>query len=100
MPSEPCGNKAHCDKCYPEPRWKISQHRIQHLTNTREIKAATADEALRIFDAGTAWPSSYDDVDGDLIQLDAPVTERLPPNTYNLERCCFHDIATPDEGVE
>ena len=35
-PIDPCGNED-CGKCDPRPRWKISQHRVQHLTYTRKI---------------------------------------------------------------
>jgi len=86
--SGPCGNKD-CDRCYPLPRWKISEHRIQHLTYTRKIKAASAEEAMRIFEAGTAWPSSYDDDYGEVVQQDEPVVELLPPDDYHLTECCY-----------
>lgn len=87
----PCGNKD-CDKCDPRPRWRAYRHRIQHLTYTREIKAASAEEALSIFEAGTAWPSQYDDEYGKIEQLDEPVVEQLPPDEYHLTDCCYHDL--------
>jgi hypothetical protein len=91
--SGPCGNED-CDKCDPRPRWKISRHRLQHLTYTREIKAATAEEAMQIFEEGTAWPSQYDDNYGAVVQLDVPVTEKLPPDEYHLTECCYHNLST------
>lgn len=90
---EPCGNED-CDKCDPRPRWKISEHRIQHLTYTRKIKAANAAEALQIFEAGTAWPAQYDDNYGEIVQQDAPITEQLPPDEYHLTECCYHGLLT------
>jgi len=87
---KPCDNK-NCDKCHPEPRWKITEHRIQHITYTREIKAPTSDDALRIFEQGTAWPSSYDDDYGAIVQQDQPEISKLPPNPYFLEDCCGHE---------
>jgi hypothetical protein len=60
----------------------------------REIKAATAEEAMQIFEEGTAWPSQYDDNYGAVVQLEAPVTEKLPPDEYHLTECCFHNIST------
>lgn len=89
--SQPCGNED-CDKCYPLPRWKIQKHRIQHITYAREIKAATLEEALLLFAAGTAWPRSYDDHYGEIVEEDEAVAEQLPPNEYYLEDCCFHDL--------
>ena len=96
-PMDPCGNED-CDKCDPRPRWKISQHRVQHLTYTRKIKAGSAEEAMQIFEAGTAWPSQYDDDYGAVIQRDEPLTERLPPDEYHLTECCFHDLVTSSPG--
>lgn len=81
--TNPCYDE-HCDKCYPVPRWKISEHRIQHVTYKREIKAATKEEAMQIFGAGTAWPSSYDDWPGAVVEQDEPVVELLPPRDYCL----------------
>lgn len=74
--SAPCDNED-CDKCHPLPRWRISEHRIQHITYEREIKAATREEALAIFNAGTAWPSSYDDRYGEIVQQDAAVVVQI-----------------------
>lgn len=96
-PIDPCGNED-CDKCDPRPRWKISQHRVQHLTYTRKIKAGSAEEAMQIFEAGTAWPSQYDDDYGAVIQRDEPLTERLPPDEYHLTECCYHDLAASSPG--
>lgn len=93
LPLDPCGNED-CDKCDPRPRWKVSAHRIQHLTYTRKIKAASAAEALRIFEEGTAWPTQYDDAYGEIVQQDAPVAAPLPPDEYHLTECCYHDLLT------
>ena len=91
-PEEPCGNEDECDRCYPLPRWKIRKHRIQHITYTREIKAATQEEAMRLFEEGTPWPTSYDDDYGEIIQQDEAMAEQLPPSEYHLEDCCYHDL--------
>lgn len=72
----PCENE-NCDACYPIPHWRVSEHRVQHVTHTREIKAATSEEALAIYNQGTAWPSSYDDRHGKIIQLDPIVVEKI-----------------------
>lgn len=87
---EPCGNES-CDKCYPHPTWKIGQHRIQHITYERLIKAATLAEAMVVFEQGTAWPSSYDDRGGEVIQEDDAVGVQLPPDEYG-QQCCYHDL--------
>ena len=97
-----CGNDD-CDKCDPKPRWRISAHRIQHITYEREIKAETLEEALAIFEGGTAWPTSYDDRYGEIIQQDDPVATQITAETgdgdesmlaYYREDCCFHDLAS------
>lgn len=90
--NEPCGNE-NCDRCYQLPRWKLSEHRVQHLTYVREIKAATAEEARAIFDRGTSWPSQYDDEYGEIVQRDDVVVERLDPEEQEFE--CFHEVAAP-----
>ena len=97
---KPCGN-ADCDKCVPKPRWRIAQHRIQHITYAREIKAATAEEALKIFDGGTAWPSSYDDRYGEIVQQDEPMIEQITGGdlAYYREECCFHDLPAKLEAA-
>jgi hypothetical protein len=82
------------------PRWKISKHRVQHITYEREIKAATQEEAMRIFEAGTAWPSSYDDRYGKVVQQNVAVVEQLPPSQYHLEECCWHDLPIQPTPVE
>lgn len=94
---EPCGNDD-CDKCDPKPRWRITEHRIQHITYTREIKAATAEEAMQIFNNGTAWPSSYDDHYGEIVQQDEPVVTQITDEndrgmlSFYREECCYHDL--------
>lgn len=106
--AEPCGNDE-CDKCDPKPRWRISAHRIQHITYEREIKAATLEEALAIFEGGTAWPTSYDDRYGEIIQQDDPVVTQITAETgnndkslltYYREECCFHDLPSRQAASE
>lgn len=99
---EPCGNED-CDKCDPRPRWRVTEHRIQHITYKREIKAATREEAMQIFEAGTAWPSSYDDSYGEIVQQDEPVIVQITGEgdddqsdidarklKYHREECCWN----------
>ena len=105
-PAAPCGNDD-CDRCDPRPRWRITEHRVQHITYEREIKAATADEALTIFRQGTAWPTSYDDRYGEIVQQDeptvAPITGLGDDDQSDIDRrklkmhredCCYHDLPT------
>jgi hypothetical protein len=87
--NEPCGNED-CDTCHPEPRWRVSRHRVQHITNVRVFKASTREKAIKIFEEGTAWPREYDDRGGAVIQLDDVVVEQLPPKTnkdLTFSRC-------------
>lgn len=106
-PTEPCGNND-CDKCDPKPRWRITEHRIQHLTYEREIKATTAEEAMKIFEKGTAWPSSYDDRYGEIVQQDDPVITQITGDgddsdarslAYHREECCYHDLPAKLEAA-
>jgi hypothetical protein len=99
---KPCGNDD-CDKCNPQPRWKISEHRVQHITYEREIKAATREDAMRIFEAGTAWPSSYDDRYSEIVQQDEAVVEQITDERrleYYREECCWHDLPIQPTPVE
>lgn len=70
-PCEPCGNED-CDACYPLPRWTVRTVTVRRIAHEREIKAATRDEALRIYEQGTAWPSSYDESDLEVLEEHAP----------------------------
>lgn len=85
----PCGNEE-CDKCNPLPRFKISTERLQWITHERKIKAVDEIDAMRIYNQGTAWPSSYDDHDGELLEERAPVVERLPPRDHKWD--CWHRL--------
>lgn len=110
-PTAPCGNED-CDKCDPKPRWRIREHRIQHITYAREIKAATAEDALKIFEQGTAWPTSYDDDYGEIVQQDNPVITQITGKgdgnnddidarklAYYREECCYHDLPAQLEAA-
>jgi hypothetical protein len=96
--SEPCGNPD-CDKCYPLPTWEVSQHRIQHITRSRRIKAATPEEALSLFEAGTAWPSSYNERGGKIVSEDAPVVEQLSTEK-KYGYTCYHNLNLPSLDYE
>lgn len=107
IPTEPCGNDD-CDKCNPKPRWRITQHRVQHITYAREIKAATAEEAMKIFDEGTAWPTSYDDRYGEVVQQHEPAIAQITGQeddidarylAYHREDCCYHDLPAKLEAA-
>lgn len=108
---EPCGNED-CDKCYPLPRFKISTERVQRLFYERTIKAATAEEALRTYNEGTAWPSSYDDRGGEVLERKEPVVSVVQSDkgdkfdAWWLEQNCWHNLRTEEteaflaKGVE
>lgn len=101
-PTEPCGN-SDCDRCDPKPRWRITEHRVQHITYEREIKAATREEAMQIFEQGTAWPSSYDDRYGEIVQQDDPVVAQITDEAdlrYYREECCYHDLPARLEAAD
>lgn len=60
MSDKPCSNPD-CDLCHPLPWFKVSTITVRRIVHEREIKAATPEEALRIYNEGTGWPSSYDE---------------------------------------
>lgn len=88
----PCGNED-CDKCDPRPRFTIVTERVQRLFHTRTIKAATQEEALRIYDEGTAWPSSYDDRPGEILEEHAPIITVAEPRNERVDDfLCWHNL--------
>jgi hypothetical protein len=90
---DPCGNED-CDKCYPLPRFKISTERVQRLFYERTIKAANEAEALAIYAEGTAWPSSYDDRSGEVLEQKDPIVTIEEPLT---EIYCYHNLPSQEE---
>jgi hypothetical protein len=96
----PCGNEE-CDKCNPLPRFKIVTERVQRLFYTREIKAKDEADALRIYNEGTEWPSSYDDHYGEIIERHDPVITVEPPReAEHIEMDCFHNLPRREEFVK
>lgn len=98
---EPCGNEE-CDLCNPLPRYKVSTERVQRLFHERTIKAATPEDALRIYNEGTAWPSSYDDRSGEILEkhptvvaLEEPLEE--PLRSQINESRCYHNLPSVTE---
>lgn len=90
----PCGNEE-CDKCYPLPRWKVSQHRIEHVTHVREIKAASQKEALAMFARGSGPGAYLNDRSGEIVQLDEPIVERnTDPDSLRFHATwhCYHRL--------
>ncbi len=85
---EGCGND-HCKKCYPWPVFKVSRHRIQHITYQREIKAPSREAALAEFDNIPAHPSSYDDHYGEVISEDPVEVEQIEEYQFP-EGCSLH----------
>ena len=95
----PCGNED-CDACYPLPRFKISTERVQRLFYERTIKAKDEIEALRIYEEGTAWPSSYDDRYGEILEQKAPSVEIvLPRGERDTGIVCYHNLPSKTEGA-
>lgn len=89
-PRGPCSNHE-CDTCHPEPRFRVSQSRVQHLTHARRIKAPSAAEARRIYDEGVAWPSSYDDESGEVVS-EGPVEVVQEEPRERLTSDCHHEL--------
>lgn len=65
--------------------YRISQRRVQVITYVREVEADSAEAALVLVAEGTAWPSSYDDRGGEILEKDDPVVTLLGPSeeAYN-----------------
>lgn len=90
--SDPCGNED-CDKCYPIPRYVVATERVSRLRHVRTIKAATPEEARRIYDEGTAWPSSYEDDELAVLERGDPiVTVAEPRGDRHVEIVCYHNL--------
>lgn len=55
---------------------------------------------MSLFEAGTAWPTSYDDDYGEILQHDDPVIEQITEANeddagklaFYREDCCYHDL--------
>lgn len=97
-PVEPCGNED-CDKCNPIPRFIVSTERVARLKHSRDIKAVTPEEARRIYDEGTAWPSSYDDRELAVLEQGDTVVELAEPReAWLVERLCYHRLPAQPPG--
>jgi hypothetical protein len=99
---QPCGNED-CDICVPLPRWRVGTETVERRVHTREIKAATAEEALRIYAEGTAWPSDYDTRTTEVLEESTVRVESAPPKRANRAKWnCFHNLdrmKDPDDPV-
>lgn len=95
---DPCGNED-CDACYPLPRWKVRTESVRRVVHERRIKAASAEAALAIYNEGTAWPSSYDDIDVEYLEEKPTQIEQLPATkrAYYLQYVCWN---RPDMAAE
>lgn len=58
MSGDPCGNED-CGICYPFQRFRIETEYVARMKHTRTIKAATAEQALAIYNNGSSWPDEY-----------------------------------------
>lgn len=91
MSDEPkkCSNDD-CDACHPLPRWKVTRITVRRIAHEREIKAATPEEALAIYDEGTAWPSSYDEHTLETLERHEPTAEQITDERH-LAFCREHN---------
>jgi hypothetical protein len=90
MIKPPCENQD-CDLCHPAPRWNVSTETLERRVHEREIKAATREEALRIYEEGTAWPSDYDTRTVQVLEEGPVVVEPAPPRRkYSMRYDCWH----------
>lgn len=95
--TEPCENPD-CDACHPAPRWKVETVSVRRIVHERDFKAATAEEALRMYEEGTAWPSSYDERTAEVLEEGAPVvTQITDEETLKFHRIhnCYHRLGEP-----
>lgn len=91
-PDESCGNDR-CDRCYPLPTYRVSESRVERVTYRRDIKAATRDAAVAVFEAGTEWPASYDETSGEVFQRDPVEVVKTPPDPTDSQDNCWHKLA-------
>jgi hypothetical protein len=100
VPPEPCVNED-CDKCYPLPRFVVSADRVVRRRRVRTIKAATAAEARRIYDAGTAWPSAYDDLELEVLeQGDTVIVITEEHGNRRAENPCYHEASSSPKEIK
>lgn len=91
MKDGPCNNED-CDICHPLPRFKISTTTLEWRTHSRDIKAASLEEALRIYNDGTAWPSDYDTRTVSVVETQPARVEALPATDpeFDMEYTCYN----------
>lgn len=95
----PCGNED-CDACYPLPRWKVTTVTVRRIAHERELKAATAEDALREYAGGTAWPRSYDERTLEVIEREEPVAVQITDEEtlkFHREHTCWHRLRARGE---
>lgn len=92
---EPCLNEE-CDRCYPQTRFVVRTDSIRRTRHERVIKAATAEEALAIYNEGTEWPSSYDEQTIEIVEDPPQVLTHVDAYPHHeeqrrhwLEDCCY-----------
>ena len=88
----PCGNED-CDTCYPMARWKVQTVTVRRISHKREIKAATAEDALRTYAAGTAWPEGYDESTLEILERHEPVVTQITDEAlleFHRRHGCWH----------
>ena len=96
---EPCGNED-CDACYPLPRWTVTRVTVRRIKHEREIKASTPEDALRMYEEGTAWPSEYDERTLDVLERGEPEAVQVTDERslkFHREGVCYHRLSAPDE---
>lgn len=95
-----CGSNS-CDRqeCDPRPWFRVRIERVQRITYEREIRAVDEADALAIVKAGTAWPSSYDDRYGDVLEKHEPVVERIE-NPFKSIAVCYNSDEWKAQSAE
>ena len=101
MALDPCSNED-CDKCHPLPRWTISTETVERRVHERNIKAATLEEAMRIYNEGTAWPSDYDTRTTEILEEKEPVAVPAPSNAPDADRLwiCYNRLGSEEAKKE
>lgn len=91
---KPCENPD-CDACHPAPRWKVATTTVRRIVHERALKAATAEEVLREYEEGTAWPSSYDERTVEVLEQGTPVVTQITDAhvlEFHRTHNCYHRL--------
>lgn len=93
---EPCGNddvRTGCLKCYPRRLFVVSTTSVERRAHKQILLATTPEEALAIYNEGTAWPSDYDTSTVETLEEHPTVVKEIEIDVLSRAYWfrCYHD---------